>query len=243
MLLAVDIGNTSTKFGLFEGDELVSRFQVDTHSEDLVAAIEGRLDPGFETAIVCSVVPEAAERLGRLITHGYGVEPFFVASGIDVSLKVRPETVATLGADRFVNSFAASEKYGSPVIACSFGTATTIDFVNEERELVGGMIAPGIGLMARSLNQHTAKLPLIEPSPATALGVTTESAIRAGLYASLVGTLENAVANITMKYGGATVVATGGYAAIAAEGTTVIDVVDADLTLDGLRLISNSLLP
>lgn len=243
MLLAVDIGNTSTKFGLFDGDELVSRFEVGTHADDLVSGIDGRLDADFETAVVCSVVPEAAERLGRLITHGYNVEPFFVTTDLQVGLKVKPETVATLGADRFVNAFAASEKYGVPVIACSFGTATTIDFVNEDRELVGGMIAPGIGLMARALHEQTAKLPLIEPSPATVLGVTTESAIRAGIYSSLVGTLENAVANITAKYGGATVVATGGYAAIAAEGTGVIDVVDADLTLEGLRLIAKKIKP
>src|SRR5438046_2120933 len=120
MLLAVDIGNTSTKFGVFDGEELVSRFDVPTDSDDLVADIDGRLGSNFDSAVVSSVVPEAGERLERLITHGYNVEPLFVTTDLDVGLTVKHEPLDTLGIDRFVNSFAASQKYGTPVIVCSF---------------------------------------------------------------------------------------------------------------------------
>jgi type III pantothenate kinase len=239
MLLAVDIGNSLTKFAVFEGDDLTTKFSVETDSDDLVGAIEGRLDSGFDSAIVCSVVPDAAERLGRLLVHGFGVDPIWVDSETDVGLIVKHEPRTSLGTDRLVNSFAAAEKYGTPVIVCSFGTATTIDLVNKKREMVGGLIAPGMQLMARSLHEHTAKLPEIDAAaPDDILGTTTEDAIRSGIYLSIVGLVESAVDNIREKYRNPQTVATGGFARAIAAATDRIDVVDEDLTLEGLRLIA-----
>lgn len=239
MLLAVDIGNTSTKFGVFDGEELVSRFDVLTHSDDLVADIDGRLESNFDSAIVCSVVPEAGERLERLLTHGYKVAPKFVRPGAELGLKVLHEPIETLGPDRLVNSIAASEKYGTPVVICSFGTATTIDLVDEAGVLAGGLIAPGMQLMAKALHEHTAKLPQIEAAvPDNILGTTTEDAIRSGAFSSVVGLVERAIDVIARDRSDITVVATGGAAEVIAEATDRIDIVDPDLTLDGLRLIS-----
>lgn len=242
MLLAVDIGNSLTKFGIFEGDELRTKFSVETDVDDLVGAIEGRLDGDFDSAVVCSVVPEAAERLGRLLSHGFGVEPIWVDSETDVGLKVKHTPLTSLGTDRLVNCFAASEKYGTPVIVCSFGTATTIDVVNKKREMVGGLIAPGIQLMAKALHENTAKLPDIEASPVTeTLGTTTDDAIRIGVYLSVIGLVETAVGKIRERHSTAKVIATGGFAAAVASATEQIDLIDENLTFEGLRLVARKL--
>lgn len=239
MLLAVDVGNSLTKFAVFDGDDLKTKFSVETDSDDLVGAIDGRLDSGFDSAVVCSVVPDAAERLGRLLIHGFSVEPLWIDSEIDVELDIKHTPKASLGTDRLVNSFAAAEKYGTPTIVCSFGTATTIDLVNAKREMVGGLIAPGMQLMARALSEHTAKLPEIHIAvPSYLLGTTTEEAIRSGIYLSIVGFVQNAVDNIRETYGEAQTVATGGFAKAIAESTDRIDVVDEELTLTGLMLIA-----
>ena len=241
MLLAVDVGNTSTKFGLFEGDELTEKFTVPTHSTDLVADINGRLDDGFDKAIVCSVVPDAAERLHRLILNGFGVAPTFVKSDSDLGIKVKHEPLNTLGPDRLVNSFAAAEIYGPPIVVVSLGTATTIDVVSENRELLGGLIAPGMTLMARALKEHTAKLPEVDvTTPDQVLGTNTEDAIRSGVYLTLVGFIETALAKILAGLSDdARVIATGGFAEMLEADCPAIDVVDENLTLHGLSLIAN----
>lgn len=241
MLLTVDIGNTATKFGLFEGEELVEKFSVPTHSADLMADIKGRLDSGFDSAIACSVVPDAAERLRRLVASGFGVIPTFVSSDTDLGLKIRQDPISSLGADRLVNCFAASNAYGAPVMVISVGTAVTIDLVSAGRELLGGLIAPGPGLMALSLREHTAKLPEIEVGapPDEILGRNTADAIRSGIYLSQIGFIETAVARIAESYGDPQVIATGGFARMLASDCAQIDVVDEDLTLNGLRLIAN----
>jgi type III pantothenate kinase len=241
MLLAVDVGNTSTKFGLFENGELADKFAVPTHSTDLVGDINGRLDAGFQKAIVCSVVPDAAERLQRLISNGFGIAPTFIKSDIDLGIKIRHEPVTALGPDRLVNSFAAAEIYGTPIIVVSLGTATTIDVVNEKREMLGGLIAPGVTLMARALKEHTAKLPEVDvTTPDEVLGRNTEDAIRSGVYLSVVGFLETAIAKIIDEVGDdARVIATGGFAEMIESDTPCIDVVEENLTLFGLNLIAN----
>lgn len=242
MLLTVDIGNSRTKFAVFHGDKLASKFSVNTDVDDLVGAIDGRLDDDFDSAVVCSVVPEAADRLGRLLEHGFGVKPIWVDSETDVGLEVKHTPRKTLGTDRLVNSFAGAEKYGTPVIVCSFGTATTIDFVNGDREMVGGLIAPGMELMAKALHAHTAKLPQIDMTvPSELLGTSTVDAIMAGVYLSVIGLLETAVSNIRDTFGDARVVATGGSSSDVAASTSVIDVIDQDLMFEGLRLIARRL--
>ena len=242
MLLAVDIGNSFTKFGVFENGELRSKFAVETDTEDLVGAIDGRLESHFDEAIICSVVPEAAERLGRLVKHGFGLEPVWVDSKTNVGLKIMHTPRESIGADRVVNSFAAAEKYGVPVIVLSFGTATTVDLVDGDRVLAGGLIAPGMRLMAKALHEHTAKLPEVDAGPPKELlGTSTADAIASGIQLSVVGFVEYAVDSIRRQVGEARVVATGGLAAAVAAGTDRIEIIDDDLTLDGLALLAGRL--
>jgi type III pantothenate kinase len=238
MLLAVDIGNTFTKFGVFENGDLRAKFAVETDTDDLVGAVDGRLDSHPDAAVVCSVVPEAAERVGRLFQHGFGIKPVWIDSSVDFRLDVKHRPRNTIGADRLVNSFAAAEKYGLPILVLSFGTATTIDFVNEKRVLVGGLIAPGMSLMAKALHEHTAKLPDIDTKrPKKLLGASTEDAIRSGIYLSTIGHVEIAVDRIHSEFGEMKVVATGGFAKEIAAATDRIEIVDEDLTLYGLEIL------
>jgi len=242
MLLAVDIGNTYTKFGVFENGELRSKFAVETDTDDLVGAVDGRLDSNPDAAVVCSVVREAAERVGRLFQHGFGIKPVWIDSSIDFGLDIKHKPRTSIGADRLTNSFAAAEKYGVPVLVLSFGTATTIDFVNEKRVLAGGLISPGMSLMAKALHEHTAKLPEIDAKrPKHLLGASTEDAIRSGIYLSTVGLVETAVDRIRGEFGDMKVVATGGFAKEIAAATDRIEIVDEDLTLYGLAILANRL--
>jgi type III pantothenate kinase len=242
MLLAVDIGNTFTKFGVFENGDLRSKFAVETDTDDLVGAVDGRLDTHPDAAVVCSVVPEAAERVGRLFKHGFKIQPTWVDSSSDFGLEIKHRPRVSMGADRLVNSFAAAEKYGPPVLVLSFGTATTIDFVNEKRVLVGGLIAPGMSLMAKTLREHTAKLPEVDAKrPKNLLGASTEDAIRSGIYLSAVGLVETAVDRVHREFGDMKVVATGGFAKEIAAATDRIEIVDEDLTLYGLANLAGRL--
>jgi type III pantothenate kinase len=138
-----------------------------------------------------------------------------------------------------VNAFAAAEKYGGPCIVCSFGTATTIDVVNSDREFIGGIIAPGMGLMAEALHLKTSKLPRVEiQRPESVIGNSTVASIQSGIYYGYIGLVEGIIPRMTGELGEtATVIATGGYASMIASETDAIDTVDENLTLEGLRLI------
>lgn len=241
MLLAVDIGNTSIKFGVFDGETLKHRSSISTNSDDLSDAVASLTD--LSSAIICSVVPTRTKEVSDAIRQRFGVEARVVTNRDDFGLTVRYEPLDVAGTDRLVNAFAAAERYGAPVIVCSFGTATTIDVVNGNMELLGGLIAPGMVTSAKALYLNTACLPEIEPGPADGvINHTTESSIRAGLFYSQIGLVEAAVSRARKETGGkAKVVATGGFARMIAEHSDVIDVVDGDLVLNGLQLLDGRL--
>ena len=180
MLLAVDIGNTSTKFSCYDGLDLLAKYSIPTTSvaltDQLSAYLTDHLNFPISSIVVSSVVPDVDGILGDFLSNKYGIEPFFVRNDLDLGLKVLYEPIDDVGADRIVNSFAAMEKYGVPVVVCSFGTATTIDMVSKDRELLGGLIAPGIRMAATALHEFTAKLPEVEiTSPDELLGRTTNA--------------------------------------------------------------------
>lgn len=243
MLLAVDIGNSSIKFGVYDGETLVSKFTIPaTHSlifDDLKAAIGRDLERPVSSAIVCSVVPDINEHLATFVKSSLNIDPLFVVNDFPFGLKINYEPFSAAGTDRLVNSFAAAEKYGVPCVVCSFGTATTIDVVSRNRELLGGLIAPGMATMAKALHLNTAKLPEIEVKPHdSVINRTTETSIRAGIIYSQVGLVESSVVRIRAEIGGdPQVIATGGFASMIAENTKVIDVIDENLLLDGLRML------
>jgi type III pantothenate kinase len=243
MLLAVDIGNTSTKFGVFDGDDLTFKFSYPTGESpiDLAPEIAGDIT----SAVACSVVPDVNDNLAALILKRFDAKTVFVTNDLDFGLDIKYEPLDGAGTDRVVNAFAAVEKFGTPVIVCSLGTATTIDVVNEKKELLGGLITAGMRTSAKALHLNTARLPEVEINkPDKLINDSTETAIRAGVFYSQVGLIETAVTRISGELPAKPkVIATGGFAEIIASECKVIDVVEEDLLLQGLRLLNTRLYP
>lgn len=239
MLLAIDIGNTSTKFGIFDGEHLISKISISTKGVSDGTDLRSLIDrnQSIEKAVLCSVVPEKEQAIKDALQHTFGIEILTITNDLDFGLKVKYQPLSTLGTDRLVNSFAAVEKYGEPCIVCSIGTATTIDMVNEYREHLGGVIAPGMKTMAKALRSNTAQLPEIEiEKPDKILGNSTVASIRSGIFYGHIATVEGLIAKIKKEFGEARVIATGGFASLIAENTKSIEIFDEDLLLDGLRI-------
>lgn len=241
MLLAVDIGNSAIKFGVFDGQRLISKFSAPTTSEiDSKQLIEKVGSSPITSALVCSVVPDVNSQLISAINAAFDIDTRFVTNDMDFGLEINYEPLAAVGTDRLVNAFSAVEKYGIPVIACSFGTATTIDVVDKNRVLLGGLIAPGMKTMAKALHLNTAQLPEVEiEAPNAVINHTTETSIQAGIFYSQIGLVESSIARIKKEMGdNPKVIATGGFASMIAERTDVIEVIDESLLLDGLRILA-----
>jgi type III pantothenate kinase len=240
MLLAVDIGNTSIKFGLFEGETLTSRFSIPTNRDEtpdgLRLAVGDRLSASIDRAIVCSVVPPVQAAASRFLREAAGVEPVIVDNSFDFGLKISYEPLESLGTDRLVAAFAAVEKYGAPCIVCSLGTATTIDIVSKDREFLGGVIAPGMRAMAEALHIKAARLPKVDITrPGDLLGNSSVDSIRSGVYNGYFAMVSGLVDLFKQRVGDDTrVIATGGNAELAAEQCESIDIVDGDLIMSGL---------
>jgi len=249
MLLAIDIGNTNIVMGVFEGERLRAtwRLATDVHKlADEYAVILLNLLPRdglalseIKDVILSSVVPPLVATFEELCRRYVGVEPLVVGSGVKTGVRILTENPREVGADRVVNALAAHRLYGGPVIVIDFGTATTLDAVSEDGDYLGGAIAPGIGIAAEALFERASKLPRVElVRPKNAIGKNTVTSMQSGLIFGYVGLIEGIVARIRDELGGeAKVVATGGLAQTMARETRVIDVVNPDLTMLGLRLI------
>ena len=247
MLLAIDIGNSCIKFGIFDGETLNSKFSIPTKhdltADDITLAVGSNIDLPISSAVVCSVVPEINVVVDQYLKATFDINADFVTNDFDFDLEIKYEPLEAAGTDRLVNSFAAAQKYGVPCVVVSFGTATTIDVINEKRELLGGLIAPGMVTMVKALHLNTAKLPEVEiKKPASVIGHTTETSIRSGIFYGQIGLIESVVSRIKDEIGGSPkVIATGGFASLVSESTDVIDVVDENLTLNGLRMLYSRL--
>jgi type III pantothenate kinase len=249
MLLAIDIGNSAIKFGVFDGETLVSKFSIPTDREctpdDLERATAGSLGFPFQNAIACSVVPQVEQAVLEFVTRRLHVDLVYLDNGFDFGLAIKYETVSTLGTDRLVNAFAAAAKYGTPLIVCSLGTATTIDVVNDNREYLGGVIAPGVPAMAEALPMKAVNLPLVDIiKPGSIIGTTTVDSIRSGIFYGYAAMLDGLVQRIASEFGSPLtpkVVATGGYCELIVPECETIDVTDENLLLEGLQLIHSRL--
>lgn len=243
LLLAVDIGNTNAKFGFFSKSRLIDKFICPT-ADLLGGTVNNDIFPHVpEKVVVCTVVPAAVVPLQKLLDARYSLSAHFISWTDDLRIEMVYDSPATLGVDRLVNVFAASRMFDLPCVVCSFGTATTFDVIDERKRYLGGAIAPGAAISARSLNAYTASLPLIEVSgPAPIIGTNTEGSVRAGVFWGQVSTTEGIVARLKKEIGGeAKVVATGGFAPMIAAHTDVLDHVEPDLTLKGIELISRGI--
>ncbi|QQS32524.1 MAG: type III pantothenate kinase [Acidobacteriota bacterium] len=243
MLLAVDIGNTNIKFGVFDGLTLIDRFSTPTiktsNAVGLKERVQGRMPLSLSSAIIGNVVPELNVPFTEFLRSGYGIAPHFMSNEIDLDLNIKYEPIADAGADRLINSFAAAEKYGPPCIVCSFGTAFTIDYVDSARTLVGGLIAPGMGTLSTALRLAASRLPEVEVVPTDSLlQTTTIGSLRSGIFHGYGAMAEGLIHAVKLELGNdPKVVATGGLAETVAKKTSEIDIVDLDLTIEGLARI------
>jgi type III pantothenate kinase len=243
VLLAIDIGNTNTKFGVFDDAKLIARRTIPTIRHNSAAlinqSINGELNYKIESVITSSVVPELNNSFTEFCENCFKVTPVFVSHDFDFGFTGKYNPPESVGIDRLITAFAGAEKYGKPLIVCGFGTATTIDAVNSNNEYLGGIITAGMNLLADSLHQRTSKLPQIEiAKPEKVIGNTTKSAIQSGVYFGYISLVDGLVKRIIDELGEKPqVVATGGLANLIAETSEMIDIVDETLMLDGLRLL------
>lgn len=249
MLLAVDIGNTNIIFGVFDGDKLKTTLRIATgiHTmpDEYAALMLYLLErhsiaaPQITDAVVCSVVPPLVTTFEELCQRYFKTSPLVVEAGVKTGIRICMDNPKEVGADRIVNAVAAHRLYKGPVIVIDLGTATTFDAVSESGDYLGGAIAPGIVIATEALFTRTAALPRVDLTyPKKAIGTSTIAAMQSGIVFGYVGLIEGIVNRIRHELGGkAKVVATGGYSKLFAQETSVIDVVNPDLTLIGLRLI------
>ena len=250
MLLAIDLGNTNIKYGVFDKDKLVSSFRVSSRisrtADEYGSVLVGLLsDKGIKKTdingiIFSSVIPALNYTICHMCEYFFGITPLMVGPGIKTGLNIKAENPREVGADIIVNSVSAFNKYGGPIIVIDFGTATTFDVISDKCELLGVVIAPGIKTSLEGLATKTAQLPMVElDAPKTVIGKNTKHCMQAGIIFGFSGLVENIIKRIKKELGleQIKVVATGGLGEIIAKEVKAITKVDRTLTLDGLRLL------
>lgn len=250
MILVIDVGNTDTTVGVFDGEVLKATFRLTTKiprtSDEYGMLICQLLQKnGINTedisgSIISSVVPAVMHSLQSALIRYTDTKPMIVGPGVKTGIRITTEDPRAIGADRIVDAVGAYEKYGGPVLVIDFGTATTYDLITEDGCFSAGITAPGIRICSEALWTQTAKLPDIEIKvPKTILAQETITSMQAGLMFGQIGQTEYIIRKVCEESGlrNMKVVATGGLGRMIAEATGTIDVYDAVLTLDGLRLI------
>lgn len=252
MLLAIDIGNSNIVLGVFEGEDLTEHWRVATrmdYTADELGVILRGLFSGtrlrqqeIQHMVVSSVVPSLNQAIAEMARRQLGIEPLVIGPGVRTGMQIRYDNPREVGADRIVNSVAAYTKYGGPAVVIDFGTATTFDAVGSNGDYLGGVIAPGIRISMDALFSRAAKLPRFElavpPGLEGVIGKNTVESMQAGFVFGFAGQIEGIVGRMREELGGeCRVIATGGLASLIAAHAHVIEVVDDNLTLDGLRLL------
>jgi len=255
MLLAIDVGNSNIVLGVFDGDRLTESWRLQTLRERtadehgiLVTLLfaERHVDTSqVDGVIISSVVPPLTGTMEEMAERYFGRAPMTVDPSTNTGMAILYTPPSDVGADRVVNAVAAYEMFGRaerrPVIAVDFGTATTFDVISAAGEYVGGVICPGIGISADALFQRAARLPRVDVrKPPAIIGQTTVTSMQAGLFFGYVSMVDGIVQRIRAELPSgerATCSATGGMASVHSNETTVIQRVEPDLTLQGLRLI------
>jgi type III pantothenate kinase len=250
MLLAIDVGNTQTMLGVFQGRELAWRWRMATRRErtadELALLFGGFLEQqglSFSREItgvaIASVVPDQTHELREMVSRYFHFDPVVVEPGTRTGIAILTDNPREVGADRIVNALAAFDKFGGPCLVVDFGTATTYDAVSERGEYLGGSIAPGIGISATALFTATARLPRVElAEPRSIVGKNTVESVQSGLLYGTASEVDGMVERMQKELGGhATVIATGGLAEAIVPFCETIDEHEPWLTLEGLRLV------
>lgn len=249
MLLVIDIGNTNITYGVFEGEQLKATWRMATNVNQMADEYAALLlnlmqhkninTSDIKDVTICSVVPPLTTAFTTLSQSYFHITPLVIAAGVKTGVRIRFDNPKEVGPDRIANAAAAHHLYTGPVIVVDMGTATTFDTISSEGDWIGGAVAPGIAVAAEALFTRTAALPRVElVPPKQAIGTNTISAMQSGIIFGYVGLIEGIVARIQQELGEkAIVIATGGYASLMADETSIINEVNPDLTLTGLRLI------
>jgi type III pantothenate kinase len=249
MLLVIDVGNTNTVVGVFDGDKLVQSWRVRTvanHTVDEYGMLIYSLYKSSKIStrsisdiIISCVVPPMLNILEPLCEKYFHVKPLIVEPGIKTGMPIHYDNPREVGADRIVNAVAAFEKYKSDLIIVDFGTATTFDYVSAKGEYMGGCIAPGIVISSEALFEKASKLPRVEfKKPKTIIAKDTISSMQAGIMFGYAGLVDGIVERMKVEVkSNPKVIATGGLAVVIAPETKSIEVVEENLTLEGLRII------
>ncbi|HUT67162.1 MAG TPA: type III pantothenate kinase [Dehalococcoidales bacterium] len=249
MLLAIDIGNTNITIGMFKDEELKATWRISTGvhrmpDEYAVMLLNLLRHRGVDVAdvtkgAVSCVVPPLLTTFNELFQKYFDIQPLVVGPGVKTGVRIRMDNPREVGSDRISNAAGAHSLYSGPVIVVAMGTATAFDTVSKEGDYLGGAVAPGIAIAAEALYTRTAALPRVElVRPKRAIGTNTLAAMQSGIIFGYAGLIDGIVTRIQEELGEkATVVATGGYASVIAKETRVIDKVNPNLTLIGIKEI------
>ena len=245
MLLAIDIGNTNINLGLFQGNRLYRRYIIPTKTKNYKPCLQKIITRNkIDDAIICSVVPVVSSILARDVKKLSGKQPYIIGKGLKVPVRNLYRKPREVGQDRLVNAYAGIMLYGAPLIAVDFGTAVTFDVVSRNREYLGGMIVPGLGISLDVLNQRTALLPRIKlETPREFIGRDTRSSMLSGIVYGFAALTDDLVLRIKKKIGKkAKVIGTGGNIDFIGRYCKRLDGIDKDLTLKGLNLMYRNFL-
>jgi len=249
MLLALDAGNTNITIGAFDGTKLTGRWRLSTVHEQTadewgilfrnIFSLAGLKLDDVDGIIVASVVPPLDASLAQMALRYFRTEAMFVTPATDTGLRILYENPREVGADRVVNAVAAFHKYGGPCVVVDLGTAITFDAISAQAEYLGGLICAGIGISIEALFAKTARLPLVDfREPEKLIGTNTVGSMQSGLYYGAVSMIDGILARLVEELGAGTrAIATGGQAHMIVRGSRYLEVVDEDLTLEGLQII------
>ncbi len=257
MLLAIDIGNTHTVYGVYEGTTLLADWRVTSfvhRTEDEVGSClrqflrDAAIDsPSINEIGISSVVPNLTDIYSSMAQKYFKLEPTIIDSSLDLGITIQYRDPSAVGADRLCNAVAGYAKYGGPLIIIDFGTATTYDVVARNGDYLGGVIAPGVETSAADLHRRAAKLPKVELHfPDEIVGRDTVSSMQAGILYGAIDAMEGMIkrlqAEMKRREGtNARVIATGGFSRFLAKHSKTIDACEPSLVLEGIRLICERL--
>jgi type III pantothenate kinase len=244
VLLAVDVGNTQTVFGLYEGAELGERFRIATEAQrtgdELGALLDDFVDfDSLDGICLSSTVPRLIREYEHVAERWAKATLLTIGPGVKTGIQIQYDDPREVGPDRVMNAVAAKERYGAPAIVVDFGTSTNFDVVSPGGDYVGGVLAPGVEVSMDALFARAARLVKVDyVEPPTVIGKTTATALQSGLVYGFAGQVDGIVDAIRGELGAeAKAVATGGLAELIAPHTRTISNVDPFLTLDGLRIV------
>ena len=255
MLLTIDVGNTNTVLGVFEGEQVIEHWRIATDpvrtADELAVVLQGLLaqsavlkDPDITGIAMCSTVPSVLHEMREMFRRYYGDVPaLIVEPGVRTGVSVRMDNPKEVGTDRIMNTVAAAHLYGGPAVVVDFGTSTNFDAVSERGEFVGGALAPGIEISVDALSRRAAQLLKVELArPSRVIGKNTVEALQSGIIFGFAGQVEGIATRMRKELvpddpESVTVIATGGLAPLVLDEINVIDAYEPWLTLIGLRLV------